>query len=110
LHQRGDPKPYPLKPTSLHPNDSYTYYLPSVSEVPEGFIGAGTFTANGPISVVVLHVNADKAAASSYTGIPNATPNVSMPLLFKAADGWDTGVQVYNVGGQDTVVTLAYLL
>lgn len=110
LRQRGDLRTFQLAAVPLRPNESRTYYLPAISEIPEGFIGSGTFTASGPIALVVLGLHPERWAATAYTGISTGTPNVSLPLLFKAFDGWDSGVQVYNVGSQDTVVTLAYVL
>jgi hypothetical protein len=110
LRQRGELRSFVLKPATLRPNESYTYYLPATSEVPDGFVGAGTFSATGPIALVVLGLNADRWAATAYTGNATGTPNVSLPLLFKSFNGWDTGVQVFNTGIQDTNVTLTYFL
>ncbi len=68
------------------------------------------FTANGPIAVVVQHIHAERGAAMAYSGFGAGTPRVSVPVIFRDAGGWDTGIQVQNLGTSDAFVTVTYHL
>jgi hypothetical protein len=110
LRQRGGALGFALPPRTLRPNESFTYYLPSLEELPDGFVGLGTFTASGAITVVVQHVNIDRGEVMAYNGFSRGTPNISLPLLFKNASDWNTGVEIQNLGAVDTLVTLSYFV
>src|SRR5581483_4675731 len=92
------------------PNESFTYYLPAIQELPDGFVGSGVFNANGPISVVVLELKADSGTGMAYSGFNTGTPQISIPVVFKGSNGWDSGVQVQNLGAADATVNITYYL
>jgi hypothetical protein len=108
LRGRGGLGGFTLPPRTLRPNESYTYYLPVLPEIPDGFIGSATFVASGPITVVAQHVQAERGNVMAYTGFSRATTTVGLPLLFKESNGWNSGVQVQNTGTAETNVTLTY--
>jgi hypothetical protein len=108
--QRDAPITLGLGPRTLAPNESFTYYLPAIQELPEGFVGSGVFTASGPIAVVVQQLNSARGAGMAYTGFSGGTPNVSVPVVFKGSAGWDSGVQVQNLGQGDALVDITYHL
>jgi hypothetical protein len=110
LYSRDSSIFFGLPSRTLLPNESYTYYLPAIPEIPEGFVGSGEFSASGPIAVVVQELSAERGAGMAYTGFSGGTPNVSVPVVFKASNNWDSGVQVQNLGSTDAFVTIRYFL
>jgi hypothetical protein len=108
--QRDAPIPLQLAPRPLAPNESVTYYLPAIEPLPDGFVGSGVFTANGPISVLVQQINAEQGSAMAYTGFGGGSPRISVPVIFRDSLGWDSGVQVQNLGGTDAFVSATYHL
>jgi len=110
IHPRDGLVSYTLASRTLAPNESYTYYLPAIPELPDDFVGSGVFTASGPIALVVQVLNADRGTGMAYSGFSGGTSNISIPVVFKGFNGWDTGVQVQNLGGTDAVVNVTYRL
>lgn len=108
--QRDGPISLNLRARPLAPNESLTYYLPAINELPDGFVGSGVFTATGPIAVVVQEINEGRGAGMAYSGFNMGTPNVSVPVAFKGSAGWDSGIQVQNLGQTDTWVRIVYHL
>ncbi len=108
--QRDGPIGTRLPPRSLAPNESMNVYLPAIPDLPDDFVGSGVFTANGPISVVVQEINAERGSGMAYTGFGAGTPNISVPVIFKDSAGWDTGIQVQNLGQVDAFVNALYHL
>jgi len=110
IFQRDNPVPFRMAPRPLAPNESFTYYLPAIQELPDGFVGSGVFQANGPIAVVVQELNPERGTGMAYGGFANGTPNVSVPAVFKDSNGWDSGIQVQNLAASDTRVNVTYHL
>jgi len=108
IFQRDNPVPFRMAPRPLAPNESFTYYLPAIQELPDGFVGSGVFQANGPIAVVVQELNPERGTGMAYGGFANGTPNVSVPVVFKDSNGWDSGIQVQNLAASDTRVNVTY--
>jgi hypothetical protein len=110
IYQRNSAVTIGLGSRTLQPNESYTYYLPAISELPDDFVGSGAFTATGPISVVVQEINEGRGAGMAYSGFGGGTPNVSVPVIYKDWSAWDSGIQVQNLGSADAVVNVTYHL
>jgi len=108
IFQRDNPISFNLPPRPLAPNESFTYYLPSLPNFPDNFVGSAVFTSNGPIALVVQELNADRGTGMAYSGFPAGTPNISVPVIFKGSSGWDTGVQVQNLAPTDATVNITY--
>lgn len=99
-----------LPSVTLSANQGYFYDLAAHSIVTDGFVGSGVFTANGPVSVTVQEINASRSTGMAYSGFGAGTANISLPLIFKGSNGWDTGVQVQNVGGAQAALVITYYL
>jgi len=110
IYQTDNPIPFRMAPRPLAPNESFTYYLPAIQELPDGFVGSGVFQANGPIAVVVQELNPGRGTGMAYGGFANGTPNISVPVVFKGSNGWDSGIQVQNLAATDTRVNVTYHL
>ncbi len=110
IYQRDSAVTIGLGGRTLVPNESYTYYLPAISELPDNFVGSGVFTATGPISVVVQEINETRGAGMAYSGFGAGTANISVPVIYKDWNAWDSGIQVQNLGSSDAVVNVTYRL
>jgi len=70
------------------------------------FIGSATVTATGPLVAAALE--SSKLTLFAYTGFAQGTTNPVMPLVNANNNGNVTGIQIANLGGADTNVTVAY--
>lgn len=110
LIQRDAPLSLGLGARPLAPNESVTYYLPAINELPDGFVGSGVFTATGRIALVVQELNSERGTGMAYGGFSTGSRNVSVPVIFKGSAGWDSGIQVQNLGNADALVNATYHL
>jgi hypothetical protein len=110
IFQRDSAVSVNLGQRTLLPNESYTYYLPAIAELPDSFVGSGVFAASGPVAVVVQEINESRVAGMAYSGFGGGTANVSVPVIYKDWNAWDSGIQVQNLGASDAVVNVTYHL
>jgi hypothetical protein len=110
IYQRDSTVSFGLGTRTLLPNESYTYYLPALTELPDNFVGSGVFAASGPISVVVQEINEGRVAGMAYSGFGAGTANISVPVVYKDWNAWDSGIQVQNLGATDATVNVTYHL
>jgi hypothetical protein len=108
VKNRDDNTTYSLPTVTLGPNQGHLYDLGTTSGVPDNFVGSGTITATGPIAVTVQEISALRQTGMGYNAFPAGTTRISVPLVFKNSNGWDTGVQVQNLGAVPTVVVITY--
>lgn len=95
----------------VQPGQAATFYQPSNTTLPDGFVGSATITSDGPpLAVLVNGVNYGRGLATTYTsGADTAgATRIYAPLLFKGASGLNTGVQVQASGNQAASVTVTY--
>jgi hypothetical protein len=110
IYQRDSAISFGLGTRTLLPNESHTYYLPALAELPDNFVGSGVFTASGAIAVVVQEINEGRVAGMAYSGFGSGTANISVPVVYKDWNSWDSGIQVQNLGSSDAVVNVTYHL
>jgi hypothetical protein len=110
VYQRDSAISFGLGTRTLLPNESYTYYLPAITEIADGFVGSAVFSASGPIAVVVQEINEERVAGMAYSGFGAGTANISVPVISHDYQAWDTGIQVQNLGSAEAVVNVTYYL
>jgi hypothetical protein len=71
-----------------------------------GWVGAATVTADEPIVVSVMEVGA--TTLFGYSGFTGGSTDIAMPLINANNSGYITGVQIQNMGGASTQVTVSY--
>ena len=71
-----------------------------------GWVGSATVTASEPIVVTVMEVGPTTLFA--YGGFTSGSTDVAMPLINANNSGYVTGVQIMNLGGSSTNVTVSY--
>jgi len=97
--------------TGLKPGQAYRFDNASTSSMPDGYIGSGIITASG--GEVVAVVNQNNVAAlqqQTYEGFSTAAAGTPLyaPVLMRGFYGFNTSVQVQNVGAGSTSVTIHY--
>ena len=97
--------------TAVKPGQVVRFNNASTSSMPDGYIGSATITATG--GEVVAVVNQDNEAGlqqQTYEGFSAAASGTTLyaPVLMRGFYGFDTSVQVQNVGSGSTSVTIHY--
>ena len=97
--------------TGVKPGQVVRFNNADTSSMPAGYIGSATITATG--GEVVAVVNQDNEAGlqqQTYEGFSTAASGTTLyaPVLMRGFYGFDTSVQVQNVGGGSTSVTIHY--
>jgi len=82
----------------------------STLQGPSGkFIGSATITSNQPIVATAMQINTTGfKVLMGYDGFTAGSPTVALPLIMANNSSFYTGLQVQNVGGSATNVTVAY--
>jgi hypothetical protein len=86
-----------------------TFYQPANEELPAGFVGSAVVDAPpGSRIVSVINEVHDGGSGMSYDGALRGSPVASAPLLFRNSNGWSTGLQIQNVGVEESEVLVVY--
>jgi len=110
LRYRDTPQTLGLPPVTLAPGQSNLYDIAAIPNLPDEWVGSAVFTTTGPASATVQEVNSGRATGMQYSAFSAGTSSISIPLIFKDANAWDTGVQVQNLGTIETTLTITYFL
>jgi hypothetical protein len=77
--------------------------------LPSGFTGAAVIhSPNGGQLAAVVHEVKNEGAAISYPAPAGGSSPVLVPFVLRNYRGWSTGLQVQNLGGAPTTVTITY--
>ena len=92
---------------NVDPGGSTTFYQPASLDLPNGFAGSATLQATGgqALGLVVNEVRSDGSAATGYNGFPNGSPTAFLPLLYKQFAGWNSDVEIQNLGQVTTMIS-----
>lgn len=71
-----------------------------------GWVGSAEISAGQDLAVTVMEVGPTTLFA--YSGFTGGSPDVAMPLVNENNAGYVTGIQIQNMGGTNTDVTLSY--
>lgn len=96
---------------SIAPGASHTFYAPSLSPaIPAGTVGSATIQSSGEVVAVVNDKGnvGGNDRVTTYACFGSGSSSINIPLAKEHAGGNTTGVQVQNIGGAATKVTLAY--
>jgi len=94
---------------SIVPMAAMTFYQPANPELPTGFAGSARIRSldGQPLAVLVNEVRAD-GSAMAYPAASAGAERLEVPLLFKRYNGWDTGLQLFNLGAAPATVQVTY--
>jgi hypothetical protein len=98
-------------PQTVQPGAPYTF-RPRDVNVGGNFVGSAQVDGNGNLVAVVSEFNNGRGTGMGYNAFSpaSATPRISIPLIFRDRNGFDTGVQVQNVDNSDAQVRITYRL
>jgi hypothetical protein len=109
LFHRDTALAFPLPTLTLAPNQSHVFHMADFTGLPDG-VWSGVFNATGEIALVVNETNTTEGTGMAYSGFDEGTTTISVPLTFKSSNGWDTGIQVQNLGTIETIATVVHHL
>jgi len=97
---------------TVAPNAPYTFRPSEVAAIPSAFVGSAQVEASGNVVAVVAEFNPGTGSGMDYNAFApaTATPRLSVPLIFKERNGYNTGIQVQNVDNTDAQVRVTYRL
>ena len=97
--------------TGLKPGQVHRFDNASTPSMPDGYIGSATITASGGTVIAVVNQNSVVALQQqTYEGFSGADSGTTLyaPVLMRSFYGFDTSVQVQNIGSGTTSVTIHY--
>ena len=106
---------YPLTVTdtrTIGPNSMDNFWLPGDASLPDGFYGGAVLSSdNADILAIVNNVNYERGegdVGSCYEAFnpAAATASIAAPLVFRDHADVDTGINVQNVGGASTDISV----
>jgi hypothetical protein len=99
-------------PVTVAANAPYTFRPRDMPELPAGLVASAQVEASGNVVVIASEYNVERTTGMMYNafGPGDGTPRISIPLIFKDRNGFDTGVQVQNVDNTDAQVRITYRL
>ena len=84
----------------------FTWYLPSITSLADNKVYSAEVEVLGGSSIGVAaianHVNYIRHTAAVYPGALRGDASLSAPLVFKNAEGFNSGIQIQNLTGGDT--------
>jgi hypothetical protein len=97
---------------TVGPNAPYTFRPRDVPELESPLVASAQVEASGNVAAVVSEYNTGRGTGMAYNafGPSDATTRMSIPLIFKDRNGYDTGVQIQNVDNTDAQVRITYRL
>jgi hypothetical protein len=102
----------PYTATNVADGASVTFFAPALTgpTIPAGTVGSAVISATGNVVAVVNDSGTEGTIQrkTTYACFGSGDTTVNIPLAKEFAGGNTTGVQVQNVGGSPTTVTLEY--
>ena len=99
-------------PVTVTANAPYTFRPRELPELPSGLVASANVEASGNVVAVASEYNTERTTGMIYNafGPADGTARISIPLIFRDRNGFDTGVQVQNVDTTDAQVRITYRL
>lgn len=93
-------------PVVIKPSASYVFKQQSETHSLKVF--SATLTSTQPVAVVVVQEGTVVKTILAQTGFDAGETNALMPLINANNSGYNTGVQIQNIGTADTDITVSY--
>jgi hypothetical protein len=92
---------------SLATNGSDVIDPGAVAALPNGYVGSATLASSQPIAASVRETQTE-GDSLDYSAAASGRDRAFAPLLFKRYNGWDSGLQVQNLGNEAVPATVTY--
>jgi hypothetical protein len=94
----------------LLPFGSATLYQPAHPALPTGFAGAAVISSASGQQLAALVIQArGNGATMAYAAATGGTERLDAPVLFKRYNGWDSALQLFNLGGTVSAAMITYM-
>jgi hypothetical protein len=95
---------------TVPPGAAVTFYQGANAELPDGHVGPATVTSldGQPLVAVVNAVKQGAGMAMAYDAVGIGGPSLHLPVVYREFSGWNSGVQLQNLGEAATSVTLTF--
>lgn len=92
------------------PGGSATFYQPASRQLPDEFVGAAAVSSQdgGAIGGIVNQVRYSSGMAMAYDAPDRGASSVFVPLVYRDFAGWNSGVQVQNLGSSATSASITF--
>jgi hypothetical protein len=106
---QGEASPLAVSVAQLAPLAPLAIYQPMDRRLPNEWVGSALIESldNLPLGAVVNELS-DDGLGMAFTGIGAPAETLTMPLVYKNAADWASGVQVQNAGTGPATVTISY--
>lgn len=91
---------------TIKPGAAHTFDQAGLAALGTHFLGSVKVTSNQPIVATANEVG--PTILFAYDGFSVGSTRVSFPLVNAKNAGYETGIQIMNIGSQDTTVTVHY--
>jgi hypothetical protein len=90
----------------IKPGASHTFAQADLVALGDKFVGSAIVTSDVPVVATVMQVGAKTMLG--YNSFAGGSTTVSLPLVMSNNSGFFTGIQVQNVGGTATDITVSF--
>ncbi len=104
----SDGTAYTSPSVTIQPNAAYTFDQHDMSQIGSKFVGSAVVNSDQPVVATVMQVGETYKNMMGYNGFAGGSLTVSLPLIMAKNAGYDTGIQVQNVGTGSATVTVDY--
>ncbi len=95
---------------TLSPGSATTFYQAANPDLPDGFVGSAIITsAEGqPLAALVNAVKQGAGLAIATEAFNAGGTMLQIPLVYRDFAGWNSGLQLQNLGSASTTVTVSF--
>ncbi|HZT06862.1 MAG TPA: hypothetical protein VFC51_07505 [Chloroflexota bacterium] len=94
---------------SIPASGARAFYQPANASLPSGLVGAAVVQSMSgqPLAAVVNATNGN-GAGLAYALESGAADTLYAPVVYKRYNGWDSGIQLFNLNPSPTIATILY--
>ncbi len=109
FYTQGESTPIAVSVAQLPPHAPLAIYQPGDRRIPPDWVGSAVIESldNQPLGAIVNELS-DDGLGMTYTGIGAPGETLTVPLVYKNASDWASGLQVQNAGSNPATVTVSY--
>jgi hypothetical protein len=102
--------PLATERATIPPGAAVTFFQGGNRDLPDGFIGSATVTSleGQPLAAVVNAVKQGGGMAMAYDAVAVGAPALHLPVVYRDFAGWNSGIQLQNLGTGPAVVALTF--
>jgi hypothetical protein len=96
--------------TTLRKGEIYIYYLPAITQLADNKVYAAEIEAVSGTGLVAVanHLNINRKTSAVFPAAGRGDSALTVPIVVKNQEGLNTGIQVQNLSGDDSAVTVRF--